>query len=84
MNNCYECPHRKEVVGSAHSSCHHPMLGSDANHFNIAINIQSGLVSEMSNKDGVALEFDKVGVQGGWCLFPLNFDPIWVKCNLPI
>lgn len=30
------------------------------------------------------IKFNPVGIAGGWCSFPMDFDPIWVSCYIPI
>lgn len=81
MNNCYECKYRKGVTGSAHSECTHPAF-DPPNNFLFALAVAQGL--KLTSDQGVLLEFDEHGVRNGWCTFPINFDPTWVKCNLPL
>jgi hypothetical protein len=44
-------------------------------------NILAGYCDENGN---TFLEFDSYGTRKGWCAWPMNFDPIWVECYLPI
>lgn len=31
---------------------------------------------------GAVVSRDPVGVRGGWCFWPLNFDPLWIlECS---
>jgi hypothetical protein len=30
------------------------------------------------------ITFNPIGVRGGWCSYPVNFDPVWVECRLPL
>lgn len=82
-NDCYKCKYRKEVPGSAHSSC--SALNTE---LSLALLCALGLgdrIPSATNPDGVdVITFDPVGVFNGWCLFPANFDPVWVTCNLNI
>jgi len=81
-NNCYECPHRREVPGSAHSACAQGVPA--VLHLMIAFttgNILAGYCDENGN---AFLQFDPHGVKSGWCSWPVNFDPTWVECYLPI
>jgi len=41
---------------------------------------------EFTNKEtgDLMLKFDPHGVKIGWCTWPVNFDPVWVECYLPI
>lgn len=80
-NNCYECPHRGEVAGSAHSSCN--VLGFAGP--SIAELVSSGQLKALVGDNGEELvSFDAYGVKNNWCNWPQNFDPTWVTCHLPI
>jgi len=80
-NDCYKCKHRKNVPGSAHIACG-LFEGIDA--LQIAIKMAAGSVIQIQ-KEGVDLiEFNPIGIRGGWCLWPVNFDPTWVSCRLPV
>lgn len=82
--DCYECIYRRDVPGSAHSSCEHPERLYAAKSFMIAT--LSGVHS-----DGEVLTVDvgticiagKVhGIRHGWFIWPFNFDPTWlVRCS---
>ena len=82
MYDCYQCPHRGEVPGSAHSSCNFltPQRKSA-----IGLLAMIGRMPVITDKDDQPLlVFNEVGVKNGWCAWPINFDPVWVTCNLPI
>lgn len=83
QNNCYSCKFRAEVPGSAHSECTVP---SKETGLKIAFEIAKGRIPTITNKDTgeVLLELHKHGVRNGWCMWPLNFDPVWVTCRLPL
>jgi hypothetical protein len=82
-NDCYNCPHRRKVTGSAHSKC--TILGEDADAMQVGAMMQIGMIIQIEDKDGRDLiEFDGHGIKNGWCAWPINFDPIWVTCRLPI
>lgn len=83
MNNCYNCPFRQPCVGSAHSECTHPAFEPPTN-FMLALALFKNPTLVLTTNEGALLEFDEYGVTSGWCNFPINFDPIWVKCNLPL
>lgn len=80
-NNCFECPFRGKVIGSAHSMCHHPVatslqaLAFAGRHFT---------VQNKDEPDRPFIEINEHGFQRGWAFWPLNFDPIWVTCRLPV
>jgi hypothetical protein len=83
MNNCYNCPYRKPCVGSTHSQCTHPIF-EPPNNFMLALALLRNPTLALTTNEGTILEFNEHGVRSGWCNFPINFDPIWVSCNLPI
>jgi hypothetical protein len=83
-NDCFKCPYVASVPGSAHKSCKHPSVMKPHIMFGLPVLIAGGLV-ELENDDGVKLlEFHPTGIRGGWCVYPINFDPIWVTCRLSI
>ena len=82
-NDCYTCPHRGELSHSAHSEC--KVLTNGVIAFAFAMKVASGEIIGMDNKEGEqVLKFDPHGVRNGWCTWPINFDPVWVDCYLPI
>jgi hypothetical protein len=82
MNNCYNCPFRKPIAGNAHSQC--TFFGEGVESFHIGLRLQVQPTKQFKNGDEVVLEFDPIGIENGWCMWPINFDPTWVKCNLPL
>lgn len=70
--NCYECKHRRELVGDAHSSCCHPGASP------IAILLFAAGQSEMKTKQ-IHVRGNTHGVRSGWFLWPMNFDPCWLE-----
>lgn len=72
--DCYNCKHRGAIAGDTHSSCQHPLANK-----NTAIDAITLLVSGYSPLESVmGVELNPHGVKSGWCMFPINFDPIWV------
>jgi len=46
---------------------------------------KGGVLAGYCDENGnTFLEFDSYGTRKGWCTWPVNFDPIWVECYLPI
>lgn len=62
--NCYDCVHRRDLAGNAHSKCEHPRA-----------NI--GFVVGFGNP--LRIIGDPHGIRQGWFLWPINFDPVWLK-----
>jgi hypothetical protein len=84
-NNCNTCNFRSEVPGSAHSACNHPAI-TGIYRLQLATALATGVNWSLTNKETGEdlLAFHKTGIQGGWCLWPINFDPVWVTCRLPL
>ena len=82
-NDCYECPHRREISGSAHIACNIGMI--TAIRF-IRAHQEGNMPTEFTNNEtgDLMLQFDPHGLKMGWCTWPVNFDPVWVECYLPI
>jgi hypothetical protein len=83
--NCYQCIHRREAVGSAHSTCVHPEALSAAKSHPVAelfailgsVGRGPGL-----NVRAMGVEGHPHGVRMGWFNWPINFDPVWLnKCD---
>ena len=81
-NDCYDCPYREKLSHSAHSKCNTISEGALAIAF--SIKVASGEVTGIGSDKGQLLKFDPHGVANGWCAWPVNFDPVWVECRLPI
>lgn len=81
-NDCYECPYREQVPGSAHSKC--KIIKNDVIAISISMKVARGEVTKIANYEGHSIEFHPHGVANGWCMWPVNFDPVWVECYLPI
>ncbi len=83
--NCYECQHRRELPGSAHSKCMHPATAR------VHANPTAGMVSLLGKRTGLtsmpltteasALNVSGVehGIRHGWFLWPVNYDPTWLE-----
>lgn len=81
--NCYDCQHRGEVPGSAHSSCAHPEVGESdpiTKVFSLlggGRSLPVGLVQEAATKLKIKANFH--GIKNGWFNWPHNFDPAWLE-----
>jgi hypothetical protein len=83
--NCYECKHRGDLVGSAHSCCNHPANGrinSDPLIRGLAILASVGRVPPINIETGLEIKGNPHGIKHGWFNWPWNFDPLWLEqCN---
>jgi hypothetical protein len=79
--NCYDCIHRGEVAGSAHSRCLHPALGKqDSNPFGALVQMVGGQFNNGARELGITGH--PHGIRSGWFMWPANFDPTWLQsCN---
>lgn len=80
---CYDCIHRREVPGSAHSACHHPATAP------VHADPMAQLVGLVGRRSGQTLlpsiaardlriEAVAHGIANGWFIWPVNFDPTWL------
>ena len=70
-SKCYRCKYRGRVPGDTHSCCHYP--GNNTNLF---------AMFEASNFLQAAklhIEADPYGIRMGWFMWPVNFDPAWLR-----
>lgn len=84
--NCYKCIHRRNIAGSAHSSCAHPTAQrNEADPLDLLLSLLGKHAGPAINFDAaveLGIELDAHGVKHGWANWPWNFDPTWVrKCN---
>lgn len=81
MSNCYTCKHRLPVPGSAHSAC--ALIGDEIARMQTALLYAKGYRVTLKDKDTgkkqELLTLDSHGVRSGWCNWPIDFDPVWVK-----
>ncbi len=90
---CYDCVHRGEVPGSAHSSCQHPATAqthkSPFMKLAGAVGKRGGdhlmaMASEFDEgpqraADALKIRANYHGIKNGWFVWPVNFDPVWLE-----
>ena len=81
--NCYDCKHRRNLAGSAHSSCQHPSLQRVTDDpmlqlMGIFASVGRAPKILISNKQ-LNVKGNERGIKRGWFNFPLNYDPIWLE-----
>lgn len=83
--DCYQCIHRRDVLGSRHSSCHHPSVRAVSTDPLVEL---IGLLGTGSGFEGLPLDGPAATLQvtghahgrrNGWFLWPVNFDPVWLQ-----
>jgi len=75
--NCYQCKHRGNIPGDAHSCCLHPDSGHDGD----LIMGMARLLMAASNgtlKNKLNVRGCDTGIRNGWFMWPVNFDPTWL------
>lgn len=85
---CYKCPHHKTIPGDAHLECDHPIAKAVGPDTLIAFGtgIATGFNIKLNSPDGpleISVYGDEHGIREGWFVWPIDFDPVWLKsCNL--
>ncbi len=90
---CYDCVYRREVPGSAHSSCAHPatdetrrspfmlLAGAVGKRGGPSLTAMASEFGEgpqrAANTLGIRANYH--GIKNGWFVWPVNFDPIWLE-----
>ena len=69
--NCYKCKHRGTVYGDAHSCCKYPTNKTGFFDFFAKVNVK--------NAQKLNIKADRYGVEMGWFMWPVNFDPVWLE-----
>src|ERR1700704_56999 len=84
--DCYECKHRGEVPGSAHSRCHHPVMtgGENKNPMAELMSIFGSVgrcapVIDVDTAVQLGIKANMHGIRNGWFQWPYNFDPTWLE-----
>jgi len=71
---CYKCEYRGRVPGDAHSCCRYP--GNETDMFDMFSK------KNVDNAFKLDIKADPRGIKGGWFIWPVNFDPVWLlNCN---
>ena len=77
--NCYECKHRANIPGNAHSSCRHPALGEMAGD---QFDMMFSMLNRPEKISHIARELHVTanphGIHNNWFFWPVNFDPVWL------
>jgi hypothetical protein len=75
--NCNKCKFHESIPGDAHVSC--TMLPIQSRMYAVVI---INLSAKVTTQTGIEVVCEPHGVDSGWCNWPINYDPIWIKsCN---
>lgn len=79
-SKCYSCKWRKNVPGSAHSSCGHPSIDKSENVLMSVLTLMqaTGRTGGVVSPKELNIKANETGVNGGWFMFPFDFDPVWL------
>ncbi len=81
--NCHECKYRRNVAGSAHSSCAHPIV--EIEEMKRILMLQMLIGKGYTNPthllaDGEPVqEWEPHGIINRWVSYPFDFDPRWLN-----
>lgn len=71
---CYKCKYRKDLTWSAHSECTYP----ESKDVSPIVAMQYFVIGLLGN----CLQGNRHGIEKGWFMWPVNFDPAWLeKCE---
>jgi hypothetical protein len=81
--NCYECRHRRDLIGDRHSQCVHPRALHGADALALTAARFCGMeVQEHVPGPALRVTAHAHGIAKGWFMWPFNFDPVWlVNCD---
>jgi hypothetical protein len=69
---CYECKYEGHAVYSAHCRCQHPMVAGQSYG-------AVGMAAFLCGMEPLGVTGNKHGIDHGWFLWPLDFDPVWLE-----
>lgn len=79
--NCFECVYKGRVPGSEHIRCEHPAVPE----VNALTEVLGTLASVGRTPpfslacEKLKIEGDAAGIRRGWFIWPMNFDPTWLR-----
>lgn len=76
---CHECKHMRTIPGNCHVRCAHPSIKSDVDDNPLlALASLCGGAGPTELPKELNIKASQTGINGGWFMFPLNFDPTWL------
>ena len=64
---CYDCVYRGTLAGDCHSRCLHPRAQRTPGR------------SYGDCRQALKVDADPYGEKMGWFVWPINFDPVWLR-----
>ena len=77
--NCYKCEHRRTISGDAHSRCDHPVARLLADPLTRSFVALMGKTSNVGELSRLNIKANQHGIDRGWFIWPVNFDPVWLE-----
>ena|ERR1051325_599079 len=81
--NCYDCKHRRELPGNAHSRCAHPDIPvTSVDELSSLLGIGTQTPQIVAAARDLNVRGNPIGIRRAWFIWPYNFDPVWLQsCN---
>ena len=78
---CFTCKYMGSLAGSCHKHCSHPSIETikPIMLLQIAQGVGSTNPTHLTVNGIPMQKWDSLGVEKGWAIFPVNFDPIWLQ-----
>ena len=78
---CNSCKHVGTVAGSCHKSCNHEGMKelTPIVLLKAAMGIGSTNPTQLSVNDIPLQKWNAIGIEKGYVVFPVNFDPVWLE-----
>lgn len=78
---CFTCKYMGSVTGSCHKKCNHPSI--EPIKPIMLLQMAQGVGSINPTRltvNGIPMQkWNKHGIEKGWVIFPMNFDPVWLQ-----
>ena len=77
LAKCRECKHSHPANGSGHHlECH--AIEHEGKRLLVAAAYLDGMVMFVDPWHIEVIAFDPHGIENGWAMWPINFDPVWL------
>ena len=71
--NCYECEYKRTIPGDSHVQCVHPESATPDAQMTFIIG------GDRYTSGNLTISAKEIGINQGWFMWPINFDPVWLK-----
>ena len=78
--DCHKCKHRGSIPGDVHIRCEHPDALSPFSYIILMAQMKLGNIpNDLQKYNKLNIRGNKIGINGGWFMWPVNFDPNWLE-----